>query len=484
MLRYRHRMAAESLVRGPSRGAVESPLLESFFMSNFVRKGDAPGLLRMAMPLVISFWMRAAFSLVDTIYAATIGDEAVAAIGLTFPFEFLLIALWVGLSTGLTSSLSRAMGARQGECIAAYKKAALRLVMVTSPLIGAIGVGIWFVAPHLDLEPGVARAFRIYGTVMLVGSAATSFWSVIPDSIIKAHQDTRTTMWAGILSNVINVVLNTIFLFVFEWGVFGIALSTVIGRLGGLLLAMRRASEHERRRVAEDGDGLPGCDRHPYHAILTLAVPSGLVFSLMAVETGLINQLLTTLDHPTEALAAYSIYFRVVLFMLNPVIAAGVAMLPFAARRLGAGDEMGVRQGLRQAGIMTFVFTVFLVLPVSWLGAPFAAAALTESLIAERFSIFALRLVPIAVLVTAPAMLVRPVFEAMGRGRPGLLMALLRHVLLALPAAWLGVFLAKGAGFAELNGLLIGLLAATTLVSLVFAGWLRVELARPWRQEP
>ena len=56
----------------------------------------------MAAPLIVSFWMRAAFSLVDTFYAATIGDAAVAAIGLTVPFEFLMIAVWVGLSTGLT----------------------------------------------------------------------------------------------------------------------------------------------------------------------------------------------------------------------------------------------------------------------------------------------------------------------------------------------------------------------------------------------
>ena len=53
------------------------------------------------IPLVVSFTMRAAFTFVDTIYAATIGDSAVAAIGLTVPFEFLMIALWVGMSTGL-----------------------------------------------------------------------------------------------------------------------------------------------------------------------------------------------------------------------------------------------------------------------------------------------------------------------------------------------------------------------------------------------
>jgi len=80
--------------------------------------------------------------------------------------------------------------------------------------------------------------------VLIGGSAFTSFWSILPDSIVKAHHDTRATMWAGIWSNVINVALNTVFTFVFHWGVLGIALSTVVGRIGGLVYALRKAATH------------------------------------------------------------------------------------------------------------------------------------------------------------------------------------------------------------------------------------------------
>src|SRR6185503_15612562 len=73
----------------------------------------SPSILVMAAPIVVSFVMRSAFTLVDTVYAATLGDAAVAAVGLSIPLEFLMIACWVGLSTGLTSQLSQAMGARQ-----------------------------------------------------------------------------------------------------------------------------------------------------------------------------------------------------------------------------------------------------------------------------------------------------------------------------------------------------------------------------------
>src|SRR5574341_796018 len=77
-----------------------------------------PSILRMSAPLVLSFGMRSLFTFVDIAFAATLGDAAIAAVGgLSFPYEILMIACWVGVSTGLTSNLSQAMGRRQGARI-------------------------------------------------------------------------------------------------------------------------------------------------------------------------------------------------------------------------------------------------------------------------------------------------------------------------------------------------------------------------------
>lgn len=441
------------------------------------RPSPTPTLLRMAIPLVISFWMRAAVTLVDTIYAALLGDASVAAIGLAVPFEFLMVALWVGLSTGLTSGLSRAMGSGEGARIEQYVRASWRLVGVLGPLFTLVGLALWMAAPRMGLEPEVARAFQIYGTVLIGGSAFTSFWSVIPDSLVKAHQDTRTTMWAGIFTNVLNLGLNTLFLFVFHWGIFGIALSTVIGRLGGLLYALVRARQHETRRRALADPSLTTTDPAPYRAILSLAIPSSLTFVLMALETGLINALLARTSAATEAIAAYAIYYRVVLFALQPVIATAVAMLPYAAKRVGAGDFAGVRRGLREATLASTVYSLAFVGPVMvWLS-PWIAARLSESSVTSQFATFALRTVPLTCVAGSLFLLCRPVFEAMNRGRPGLVMAVVRYLVLTAPLAWLGMEAAERAGYPDLYGLIVGLLLAGGLSSVAFWAWLRVELA-------
>src|SRR5262245_33352895 len=116
-----------------------------------------PSILRMAAPLVVSFWMRSLFTFVDTIYAATLGDASVAAIGLSLPFEFLMIAVWVGLSTGLTSRLSRAMGARQDAMIDQYLRASWRMVLAIVPPFALLGFACWPGATLFAPDAVVAR---------------------------------------------------------------------------------------------------------------------------------------------------------------------------------------------------------------------------------------------------------------------------------------------------------------------------------------
>jgi len=439
---------------------------------------NAPSVLRMSAPLIVSFWMRAVVTFIDTIYAALIGDAAVAAIGLTLPFEFLMIAVWVGLSTGLTSALSRAMGARQGRQIEQYGRATWRLIWLMAPLFMVLGIAIWFASPHLSLGAEVGRNFQLYGTVLLVGSSLTTFWSVIPDSLVKAHQDTKTTMWAGIWTNAINVVLNTLFLFVFGWGIFGIALSTVIGRLGGLAYALVRARRHENRRKASGEFVREELDPSPYRTMLALAIPSSLTFALMAAETGLINWLLAGMEHATEAIAAYAIYYRFVLFALQPMIAIAVAMLPFAARRYGEGDILGMRRGFRDSVVASTIYSLVFVGPIMLLAAPWIADRLSESELTSDYAVFGL--CPLACFTGTMFLLCRPVFEAMNQGRPGLVMAVLRYVVLTAPLAWGGMVLAERVGKPPLYGLLVGLLIAAALSSIAFYAWLRAA----WPKQP
>jgi putative MATE family efflux protein len=429
----------------------------------------------MTVPLIVSFWMRSLFTFVDTWYASFLSDAAVAAIGLSFPFEFVMIAVWVGMSTGLTSNFSRAMGEGTETKLRQYVKATWTLILLCVPAFLLVGAGCWIFATNLSPDPEVARQFAIYGSVLVGGSALTLFWSVLPDSIVKAHGDTRATMWAGIWSNVINVVLNTIFVFVFHWGVFGIALSTVLGRFGGLIYALRKAAKHEAARAAAKAPEVPGRDPHPYRAIFALAVPSALSYILMATEIQLVNWLLKGLEHGKEALAAYTIYYRIFQIYVMPAIAASVAILPFAARRFGERDVDGVRRGVKDVYLAGAAY-VAVTAPLLFLLAPALGRHLTSSPTTLGYLVPALRIIPLGAIVAAPFFVSRPIFEGMGSGRPGLMMSAFRYVVLAAPAAFAGLHFASSFGVTEVFGLVCGLMGASAISSFVFLRWTRRAL--------
>jgi len=428
----------------------------------------------MAAPLVLSFGMRSLFTFVDIAFASRLGDAAIAAVGgLSFPYEILMIACWVGVSTGLTSNLSQAMGKRQGARIEQILSVSRGIVWSLVPLFSAIAVYIYFGAYHMGLDPVLARQFSIYGGVLIGGSAFTAFWSIIPDSIVKAHHDTKSTMWAGIWSNLINVGLNTLFLFVFHWGVFGIALSTVLGRFGGLVYALRKAARHEAARQASGLDTDPTLDPHPLRSFLSLALPSSMTYGLMAVETGLVNWLLARQPNATESIAAYGIYSRVLQFAAMPIIAAAVAVLPYVARRFGEGNIRAIRDGMRQILLVAVVYCVGLVTPALLVGGPWLARALAESPLTAELATMALALCPLACLAMVPFSLCRPAFEGLQRGRPGLAMAVFRYTILTIPFAFAGMKAADLLGRPPLHGLIAGLIGASGLASAVFFIWMR-----------
>jgi Na+-driven multidrug efflux pump len=443
-----------------------------------VSPADAPekSLLRMSAPLILSFWMRQIFTFVDTIYASYLEhpDASIAAIGLTIPLEFVYIATWVGLSTALTSHLAKAMGRGDNERFDRLVDAVRRALFVLIPtfLLGALGLVL--VIPELGLDPAVAERFRIYGPVLFGGQAAIGFWSILPDSIVKAHHDTRATMMAGICSNLLNVALNTLFTFVFHWGMFGLAFSTVLGNLGGLAYALRRSAVLERgRRQAEAPQpaALEPPLQRPLRLLLKLAAPSATTYGLMASEGFLVNWLLSSVPDSTAALAAYSIYYRVTMFAIGPVIATTIALLPFVARYLGQGRVGLVRSSYLQALGLGAAYSAVVLGPACWLGAGPILRWLAKDPATVGYGLFALRLIPLAVLVSIPFLLSRPVFEGSQQGRPSMVMAVLRYALLAPPLGLCGMFVAERLGAQPFHGLMLGLVLATALCSGAFLAW-------------
>ena len=448
----------------------------------------SPSILRLTGPLVVSFWLRSAFAWVDTFFAAELedleqvpglGDASIAAIGLALPFEFLTIACWVGSSNGLTTRLAAAMGAGESEKVEQLKRASTRIIWALCWAFLALAAGIWWLSPYVLEDPLLARQFQLYGTILIGGSALTSFWAIVPDSVVKAHQDTRGTMWAGLLSTFTNVIMNTIFVFVFGWGIIGIAASTVLSRVFALAYAWRVAARHERQRIAACTDPKPGRFEEPVRAILALAIPGALTYLLMSVESLAVLGLIANLPPAEQAvslLAAWSIFDRALRFLLMPGIACSVALLPLAARYSGQGDYQQIGLELRTAERAGWVYSLALVLPMVIFGGPWLARALSETPATRQFAEDGMLWVFVGVLVSIPFFLARSTFDGLQRPRPGLIASTVRAFLLFIPGMAIGYVAAEAMGISPMHGLCAGASLGLLGGSLLIRNWIGRQL--------
>ncbi len=409
-----------------------------------------------------------------------LGDASIAAIGLALPFEFLSIACWVGTSNGLTAHLAAAMGAQEGDRVEQLKSAAWKIIVALAAAFVALAVAIWFWTDTFISDPLLAKQFRIYAAVIVGGSALTSFWSILPDSVVKAHQDTRGTMWAGVLSGVTNVILNAIFVFVFHWGILGIAVSTVLGRIAGLAFAIHRASVHENVRKAKAEDTQPGIFKRPVKAVLDLAVPSSMTYLLMALESIAVLVLISQLSPEaitTPLLAAWSIFDRTLRFLLMPAIACSVAFLPLAARYVGLSDVPSIRSEYKVAMRASYLYVLAFVLPLTWLIGPWLADVLSDTPATRGFAAEGMPFLPLAVIAATPFFLARSVFDGMKKPRPGLYASAIRAFLFYLPAMAIGYGAAAWLQVSPMMGLCGGTVLALAGGSRLLKKWMEQFLA-------
>ena len=441
----------------------------------------------LATPLVISFTFRFMFTLVDLVFVRAIKDEApegVAAIGVFIPIQTLFIAIWVGLSAGFTASISQAFGKGDENRVRALKRAMIWLHLALVPVLLGFAAIIYLATPLLNLKPDLERDFLTYSLILVCAMPFSGFLSIYPDSIVKAHHDTISTMKAGIFSTLANVSLNALFIFVFDWGIAGIALATVFSRYAGLGYAAFRTHILERARLAGvDGEvwdrGPSTWSRQPMREILALGLPGCLAFALVFGEEWTLTVLLTREADSEVYLAAVAVYNRLASLAIMPAVATAVAVLPFVARLAAENRVSEVRRDLWRSTVMSTGLVLAIAIPVGWL----FPGALAEFFVGDRaakaganMTIY-LALIPAVVVLALPYVLMRPVFEALGMPRIGVRVSVIKSLGFCVPLLVAGYFTAKTLDGDPLLGIIIGVMVGQLLASLVTVWFCRKLLA-------
>jgi len=312
----------------------------------------------LAIPMMLELVLESAFAVVDIFFVAQLGASAVATVGLTETYLFLLYSVAIGLSMAVTAVVARRVGEQRGDEAALSAVQAIIVAVVVSLPVTVAGI-VW--AQDLLRLMGadawaIEHGYR-YTQWMLGGNAVILLLFVI-NAVFRGAGDAAAAMRVLWVANALNIVLDPILIFgwgpVPAMGIEGAAIATNIGRGVGVLMQLwilARGSEHLRVLV-----------RHlrPDFATLGQIVRTSMggIGQMIVAMTAWIFLMRILASVSTEAVAGATIAMRVMMFTLMPAWGMSNAAATLVGQNLGAGEPDRAEAAVWRIGWMNMVFTV------------------------------------------------------------------------------------------------------------------------------
>lgn len=314
--------------------------------------------LLLAVPMMLELVLESTFAVVDIFFVAQLGASAVATVGLTETYLFLLYSIAMGLATAVTAIVARRIGERRGEEAALSAVQAIALAVgVSVPFAVA---GIFWAQDLLRLMGGdawvVEHGYR-YMQWMLGGNAVIMLLFVI-NAIFRGAGDAAAAMRVLWVANALNIVLDPVFIFglgpIPAMGVEGAAIATNIGRGAGVamqLAILLRGSEH--LRIVRSAVRWHGA------TMLQIARTSlGGIGQMIVAMTAWIFLMRILASVSTEAVAGATIAIRIMMFTLMPAWGMSNAAATLVGQNLGAGQPARAEAAVWRIGWMNMAFTL------------------------------------------------------------------------------------------------------------------------------
>ena len=185
-------------------------------------------IVKLAIPIIIGGAVQTLYNFVDGIWVSGLGEDSLAAVGLFMPFMMILSALAMGIGVGGSSAISRAIGAKDRSRAGNIGDHTI----IIGVLIGTIaGFSIFPFLNQIFLSmgasPNTSDLATAYGEVIILASPFI-FLSNLGSAILRGEGDTKRAMYVMVLSAILNMILDPIFIYTLNMGVIGAAVATVI----------------------------------------------------------------------------------------------------------------------------------------------------------------------------------------------------------------------------------------------------------------
>lgn len=191
------------------------------------------------VPIIITNFLQLVFNTADLIIVGRFcGSVSVAAVGSTTSLVHLIVNLFVGLSVGAGISTAQAIGAGDDEQIKKIIHTAIPVALISGIILTVVGVfGTEFLLKLMSTPKDVLPLSALYLKIYFAGITATMVYN-FSAAILRAAGDTKSPLVFLFLAGIVNVILNVIFVTLFDMNVDGVALATVISQILSAFLAL------------------------------------------------------------------------------------------------------------------------------------------------------------------------------------------------------------------------------------------------------
>ena len=317
-----------------------------------------------AVPIFLGNLFQQLYSVVDAmVLGRAVGADALAAAGSTQALSFLVLGFITGLTHGYAILIAQRFGAgdyagvRRTAANAGYLAAVSSLIITAASLLGARAL-----LEVMHTPEDIFRDALLYIQVIFIGTAASVAYNMF-SGILRALGDSVSPLVILVVSSIVNVGLDVLFVVVFRWGVAGAAWATVLAQAlsSAMCFAVLRRLELMRFQ-REDWRG----DRDVIRALLRLGVPVGIMNSITAMGIMLRQSVVNGLGSVT--VAAYTAGSKLMNLALQPGDILGIAVGTYVGQNLGAGRLDRIRAGVRQSALLSLAINIVMGLVLALFG--------------------------------------------------------------------------------------------------------------------
>lgn len=349
-------------------------------------------ILRFCLPLFAGNLFQQLYNLVDTIIVGQfVGKTALSAVGSVGSLSFMVIGTIIGLCSGFAIPVAQAFGAED--------RPKMRRIMAHITYL-AVGLGavisvVTVMCTDLFLQAmntpeDIYKDAHDYIIIIFAGIPATLLYNITA-GVVRSVGDSKTPLYFLVLSSLLNIALDLIFVLKLNMGVSGVATATVISQaVSGILCLLVIKKKFKLLHFSRED--MP-FDFKICKKLLTIGIPMALQFSITAVGTIMVQSCVNILG--SDVITAVTVGSKVVNLIGVPSETIGITMATYCGQNLGAGKIDRIRKGIRCAVLLGAIYS-FIAFFISKYGGPYASLMFLDkseteilSTVAEYFGICA-----------------------------------------------------------------------------------------------